>query len=312
MTAPRSAPERQTPSRRSPLRFRSEVLAAIRAFFSTNGYLEVETPIRIPAPAPEAHIDAVAADGWFLQPSPELCMKRLLAAGFDRIFQICKCFRRGERGDRHLTEFTMLEWYTAGTDYREMMAITESLVRSVAAAVGMGASLACGGHAIDLETPWERLSVAAAFSRYADVSLAEALEGDRFDEVIALEIEPRLGFGRPLFLYDYPAASGALARLKTDDPSVAERFELYIAGMELCNAFTELTDPAAQRARFETEAAARRRAGRPPYPSPEPFLEALAHMPPSSGNALGVDRLVMLLSDTPTIDGVVAFSPESL
>lgn len=294
------------------LRFRARILSAIRGFFSARGYLEVETPIRIPAPAPEAHIDAVPSGSWFLQTSPELCMKRLLAAGCERIFQICKCFRREERGSRHLTEFTMLEWYRAGSDYFQMMDETESMIRSAADAAGKGARLSYAGHDVNLEGPWDRMRVSEAFDRYAAVSMENSLETDRFDEVIALEIEPRLGFRRPLFLYDYPKASGALARLKAGDPTVAERFELYIAGMELCNAFTELTDPAAQRRRFEKEEALRRRAGRDPYPSPEPFLEALAHMPAAGGNALGVDRLVMLLADAAAIDEVVAFTPESL
>ncbi len=294
------------------LHFRATILTAIRAFFSTRGYLEVETPIRIPAPAPEACIDAIPSEEWFLQTSPELCMKRLLAAGFARIFQICKCFRREERGRRHLTEFTMLEWYAAGSDYFDMMDETASLIRSVAETAGARGRLSYQGHVVDLAGPWDRMTVAEAFARYGALSLERSLEVDRFDEVIALEIEPRLGFRRPLFLYDYPAASGALARLKGDDPTVAERFELYIAGMELCNAFTELTDPAAQRIRFEKEEALRRRAGRTPYPSPEPFLEALPHMPGSGGNALGVDRLIMLLADADAIDRVVAFTPESL
>lgn len=302
----------QAISPRETLRFRARILSAIRGFFSARDYLEVETPIRIPAPAPEAHIDAVPSGSWFLQTSPELCMKRLLAAGCERIFQICKCFRREERGRRHLTEFTLLEWYRAGSDYFRMMDETEAMIRSAADAAGKGARLTYAGREVDLEGPWDRMRVAEAFERYAAVTMEKSLETDRFDEVIALEIEPRLGFQRPLFLYDYPEASGALARLRADDPTVAERFELYIAGMELCNAFTELTDPAVQRQRFEKQEALRRRAGRAPYPSPEPFLEALAHMPAAGGNALGVDRLVMLLADAGTIDEVVAFTPESL
>lgn len=299
-------------SHQGSLRLRADLLSAVRSFFSARGYLEVETPIRIPAPAPEAHIDALSSEGWFLQTSPELCMKRLLAAGFERIFQICKCFRREERGERHLVEFTMLEWYAANTDYHHMMAETESLIRSVAGAVGNGPRLSYQGHPLRLEAPWDRITVAEAFDRYAPLSMDRALETGRFDEVMALEIEPRLGFERPLFIRDYPAASGSLARLRKDDPTVAERFELYIAGLELCNAFTELTDPVEQRARFEAEEQRRRHAGCTPYPSPEPFLEALAHMPPASGNALGIDRLAMLLADAGAIDQVVAFTPESL
>lgn len=294
------------------LRFRADVLTAIRTFFTNRGYLEVETPIRIPAPAPEAHINALASEDWFLQTSPELCMKRLLAAGFERIFQICKCFRRDERGHRHLIEFTMLEWYAAEADYFDMMNDTAALIRFVAAALGKGNRLVYGDQEIDLAGDWDRLTVAEAFDRLASVSMEQSLKTGMFDKIMALEIEPRLGLEQPVFLYDYPAALGALARLRADDPTVAERFELYIAGMELCNAFSELTDPAIQRARFEAEETLRRKSGQQPYPSPEPFLEALAHLPDSGGNALGVDRLVMVLSNAETIDQVVAFAPEAL
>ncbi|MFW5854694.1 MAG: EF-P lysine aminoacylase EpmA [Thermodesulfobacteriota bacterium] len=291
---------------------RARILQAVRAFFYARGYLEVDTPIRLPGPAPEAHIDAVASEDWYLQTSPELCMKRLLAAGHPRIFQICKCFRKGERGERHLTEFTLLEWYTAGVEYIHMMAQCEDLIRWAARKAGHGDRLRYGDETIDLCTPWLRMTVREAFERFSPIPLDEALAADRFDEIIALEIEPRLEKRKPVFLYDYPAAAGALARLKPSDPTVAERFELYIAGIELCNAFSELIDPQEQRTRFEAELANRRKTGRPVYPLPEKFLEALPHMPEAAGNALGLDRLVMLLTDAPNIDRVVAFPPEAL
>ncbi|MFP4348246.1 MAG: EF-P lysine aminoacylase EpmA [Desulfococcaceae bacterium] len=291
---------------------RARILQAVRAFFYARGYLEVDTPIRLPGPAPEAHIDAVASEDWYLQTSPELCMKRLLAAGHPRIFQICKCFRKGERGERHLTEFTLLEWYTAGVEYIHMMAQCEDLIRWAARKAGHGDRLRYGDETIDLCTPWLRMTVREAFERFSPISLDEALAADRFDEIIALEIEPCLEKKKPVFLYDYPAAAGALARLKPSDPTVAERFELYIAGIELCNAFSELIDPQEQRTRFEAELANRRKTGRPVYPLPEKFLEALPHMPEAAGNALGLDRLVMLLTDAPNIDRVVAFPPEAL
>lgn len=294
------------------LRLRARILSAVRDFFAGREYLEVETPNRIPAPAPEAHIDAIPTGDWWLHTSPELCMKRLLARGLPRIFQLGKCWRGGERGDRHLEEFTLLEWYTAGEDYRQMMAQTEALIRHVAGALGSGDTLLYRGDAVDLRPNWPGLTVAEAFDRYADVSVDEALAQGRFDEIIALTIEPRLDRRRPVFLCDYPAACGALARLKPDNPTVAERFELYIAGMELCNAFTELTDPEEQRRRFVEESQVRRAAGKPVYPLPERFLYDLAHMPPATGNALGVDRLVMLFANAVAIDEVVAFTPEAL
>jgi lysyl-tRNA synthetase class 2 len=297
---------------RANLNRRAAVLAAVRAFFAAQGYLEVETPNRIPAPAPEAHIEAQPAGAWYLHTSPELCMKRLLAAGFARIYQICKCYRQGERGRRHLPEMTMLEWYAAGCDYTHLMAQCEELIPHVAQALGLPSRLAYQGQAIDLTPPWPRLSIDEAFWRHGGCSAAEALASGRFDEIMGLVIEPRLGWEQPVFLCDYPAACGALARLKPGRPEVAERFELYIGGLELCNGFSELTDAAEQRRRFAAETDQRRAAGKPIYPSPEPFLAALQDMPAAAGNALGIDRLVMLLTDAESIDQVAAFTPEEL
>jgi lysyl-tRNA synthetase class 2 len=151
-----------------------------------------------------------------------------------------------------------------------------------------------------------------AFERLAGVTVEKALNDNRFDEVLALGVEPQQGRERPVFLYDYPAACGALARLKLPERRLAERFELYIGGLELCNAFTELVDPAEQRLRFEWEQQQRRRGGRAVYPMPEKFLHALGDMPAAAGNALGLDRLVMLFTDSGAIDDVVAFTPEEL
>jgi elongation factor P--(R)-beta-lysine ligase len=304
-------PFRQTAIRDN-LVLRADIMDAIRRFFRTRKYLEVATPVRIPAPAPEAHIDAQPSGRWYLQTSPELAMKRMLAAGYEKIFQICPCFRQKERGGRHLPELTLLEWYTAGAEYTAMMAQTEALIRSVAKGLGRADTLFFRGERIDLAPRWPRISVTEAFSKYGGTTVENALDSDRFDEIMGVEIEPRLGFDRPVFLTDYPAACGALARKKPDDPSVAERFELYIGGLELCNAFSELTDPAEQRIRFETENRMRGHRGQASYPMPEPFLDALARMPEAAGNALGIDRLVMLFADTDCIDDVVAFTPEEM
>ena len=279
------------------LRLRARMIRVIRRFFLDQDFLEVETPLRIPAPAPESHIDAVASGEWFLQPSPELCMKRLLAAGYPRIFQICKCFRAGERGDRHLPEFTMLEWYREGTDYRTLMDDCEALITLVARELGIDGIFSRQGREIRLGIPWERITVREAFRRYATMTAAEALRTDRFDEILACEVEPHLGMGSPVFLYEYPAELGALARVKEGDPGIAERFELYCAGLELANAFSELTDAEEQRRRFEEASRDRRLNGSSLYPMPERFLAALPQMSPSAGIALGVDRLAMLLAD---------------
>jgi len=298
--------------RRTALLARAEIIQQIRRIFIEGGYLEVETPLRIPAPAPEAHIDAVPAHGWFLHTSPELCMKRLLAAGYERVFQLCRCWRDAERGRFHLPEFTMLEWYRTGTDYMGLMEDCEALVRGVAAAIGLGNGITYRGRKIDASGRWERISVREAYRRFGGMSMETAMEQDRFDEVMVNEIEPMLGLERPAFLYDYPAERGALARLKEEDRSVAERFELYIGGVEIANAFSELVNAGEQQIRFTQEAAFRESAGKAPYPFPAKFIAELPHMPTAAGIALGIDRLIMVLLDKGAIDEVVAFSPEDL
>jgi lysyl-tRNA synthetase class 2 len=291
---------------------RAQIIQAVRSFFIDNDYLEIETPIRIPAPAPEVHIEAEASGDWFLHTSPELCMKRLLAAGYPRIFQICRCFRQKERGRMHLPEMTMLEWYGAGNNYFDMMDQCEKMIRFAARRAGFEDYLVYQGKSIDLKAPWSRMSVTDAFDRFASVSMETAVLQDRFDEMMIIDIEPNIGHKKPLFLYDYPAVGASLARLKPENSSLAERFELYICGMELCNAFTELTDPVEQRIRFENEQKIRSESGKQVYPLPEKFLESLQLMPEASGVALGIDRLVMLFANTKSIDDVVAFTPEEL
>jgi len=291
---------------------RAALLQKTREFFVQRGFLEVETPLRIPAPLPEAHIEVVPSDGWVLQPSPELCMMRLRAAGCERIFQIGTCFRKAERGRRLLPEMTLLEWYGVGQTYVDLMACCEDLIRHIADGLGTGGRLSYQGLSVDLSLPWERLTVNEACRRFASVPMEQALARGRFDEAMGLEIEPCLGKRRPVFLVAYPAEKASLARLKPSDPTVAERFELYIGGLEVCNGFSELNDAAEQRRRFAAERERLLAAGRTPYPLPEKFLEALARLPACAGNALGVDRLAMLFCDSAVIDDVVAFAPEDL
>lgn len=298
--------------KKTALQLRSRIIQSIRRFFLEGDFLEVETPCRIPAPAPESHIDAVASGDWFLQTSPELCMKRLLAAGYPRIFQICRCFREKERGGRHLPEFTMLEWYRAGGDYGSLMEDCEALFRSVCRELFARERFTYGGNEIELGSPWPRVSVGEAFLQYAGTSMHEALKAGTFNELMAFSIEPQLGNGRPVFLYDYPVELGALARAKQSDPAVAERFELYISGIELVNAFSELIDAAEQRTRFEKEMSVRAASGKTVYPFPRKFIDCLENMPQSAGAALGLDRLVMLFADKAEIDDVVAFTSEEL
>ena len=267
---------------------RARVLRQVRAFFDARGFTEVETPVRIPAPAPEPHIDCPPSGDWFLRASPELQMKKLLAAGMERIYQIGPCFREGEKGSRHNPEFTMLEWYRANADYNDIAVDMEALVGEVLRTTGTTGILP-----VATSTPFTRITVREAYLRWAGWDPVEAWDQDRFDFDMATKIEPNLPKG-PLFLMDYPAPAASLARLKADDPRVAERWELYVDGLELANAFTELTDPVEQRRRFESARAERRALGEADYPLDEEFLDALARMPPSGGVALGVDRLVML------------------
>jgi len=298
--------------RKKALQQRANILQAVRYFFIVQGFFEVETPHRIPAPAPESYIDAIPSGPWFLHTSPELCMKRMLAAGYEKIFQICRCWREGERGSQHIPEFTLLEWYHSRSDYRVLMEECAALIQIVASKVGVGERIIFRNQAIDLTSPWERILVRQAFREYAKTAMEETLKNGQFDEIMIRDIEPRLGIRKPTFIYDYPAQRGALARLSPEDKTVAERFELYVGGLELANGFSELVDPEEQRRRFESENENRRGMGKSVYAMPEKFLEELREMPPSAGIALGIDRLVMIFLDAPSIDEVVAFTPEEL
>ena len=323
-------------------RARAKLSAAVRAALGALGYEEVETPSLVPAPGMEPHIQAFEApfvpEGGgaqrplFLHTSPEYAMKRLLAAGLPRIFQLARVFRNGEVSRTHNPEFTMLELYRAGTDYAGVMEDLERLVEACARALSPDgeARAARGGRALDLAAPFERLTVAEAFRRHAGIDLpacggdaarlaAAARQaghdpgppGEAFDDVffrIMLDaVEPRIGLDRPTYLVDWPAPMAALSRVKRDDPAVAERFELYAGGLELANGFTELTDPAEQRRRLVDEQAQRRRLGHRVYPLDERFLEALGRMPDAGGVAVGLDRLLMLLAGAEAIEDVLLF-----
>ncbi|MFP5213340.1 MAG: EF-P lysine aminoacylase EpmA, partial [Acidobacteriota bacterium] len=302
-------------AKRPALDLRGEIVRAVREFFRQEGFLEVQTPLLTPSPAPEPHIEAVPADeGRFLITSPELYMKRLLAAGYEKIFQISPAFRRGERGRLHHPEFTILEWYRLHADYKQLQEDCQRLIRfackTVARAPGDG--WANRGHRLEPEGDWECYTVKEAFLKFAGWAPDASVDQDRFDVDMVEKVEPRLGFPRPCILQDYPANQAALARLKPGDGSVAERFELYWAGVELANGFSELTDASEQRMRFEEAREMQKRMGRIPYPSPEAFLESLDHLSPCAGIALGLDRLVMLLAGADSLDEVVAFPPSLL
>jgi lysyl-tRNA synthetase class 2 len=294
------------------LKARARVLADVRNFFDARGFLEVETPLVVPSPGLDVHLDAMRVatqDGErFLITSPEYQMKRLLAAGFGPIYQLAKCFRNDELGERHQPEFTMLEWYRPFAGVDDVMADTEALVAHLALQVHGSLCVPTAFGTVDVTPPWPRLSVREAFARFAGKRLDDLLEDEAsVFEVLVTQVEPRLAELGAVMLCDYPISMASLARPRPGDPAVAERFEAYVAGIELCNGFGELTDSGEQRARLLRDQAARNLRGLPVYPLDERFLGALEDgMPESGGNALGIDRLIMLLLGASHIEDVLA------
>jgi len=299
------------------LRQRSNLLQAIRSFFLERDYIEVDTPLRLPVLIPESNLIPFSSEDCYLHTSPELCMKRLLARGCTRIFQICHCFRKEEHGRLHQSEFTMLEWYHKGWDYFDLMQQCEALICTLGRQLSHGSAssplqyLSWRDCRVALTPPWNRLTVTEAFQRYAGRDVGAVLRAGNFDEILVTEIEPHLGRERPVFLHDFPVELGSLARRSRQNPAVAERFELYIAGVELANGFSELVDPLEQRHRFALEQATLRAAGREVL-LPEKFLAELRLVGETAGIALGVDRLCMLLMGSPDIATVTPFIFEEL
>jgi lysyl-tRNA synthetase class 2 len=325
--------------RRPYLIARGRIVAALRGWFAAEDFVEVETPALQVSPGNETHLHAFATmltgpDGVgttrYLRTSPEFACKKLLAAGEARIVEFARVWRNRERGALHHPEFTLLEWYRARAPYAALMEDCAALLAEVAKAVGTTRFTYRDRAANPFAEP-ERLTVAAAFTCFAGIDLLATLaagEGDRdrlaaaaiaagvqvaaddtwgdvFSRVLVERIEPNLGLGRPTILDEYPTAMAALARPAAHDPRVAERFELYVCGIELANGFGELTDPAEQRKRFEREMADKERRYGERHPIDEDFLAALAAMPPASGIALGLDRLVMLATGAPRIEHVL-------
>jgi len=309
------------------LGLRAALLAAIRRFFCERDFIEVETPTIVPSPGLDVHLSAFEVRdpkgepiGW-LATSPEYQMKRLLSAGAQRIFQLCRSYRGEEQGRHHEREFTMLEWYRANATSDDVIRDTEELLAFVASALAVkGDSPLFQGHDLTpgkrglspFSAPWERMTVDDALQFYANVTL-ESLADDeeRFFRVWAEEVQPRLGNERPVIVTDWPASMASLARLKPN--GMADRFEAFFRGVELCNGFGELTDAAEQRRRFERDRSERLAAGLPAYPIDVRFLADLERgMPESGGNALGVDRLLMLLVGAESIQAVMPFPEERL
>ncbi len=341
LTAPTPwwSPERHR-DRRPRLLARGRIKAALRAWFEAGGFTEVEAAALQVSPGNEAHLHAFATElvgpggetaRLYLHTSPEFACKRLLAAGESAIFDFARVWRNRERGPLHHPEFTMLEWYRAGAPYEALMDDCAALLALAADTVAAPA-LTWRGRRCDPRLPPERITVAEAFERHARIDLlatmapdgatdreamaaaarsvgervdAEDTWADLFSRLIAGRVEPHLGQGRATILYDYPVAEAALARRSPRDPRVAERFELYACGVELANAFGELTDPQEQRRRFNAEMAEMARVYGSSYPLDEDFLAALAHMPEASGCALGFDRLVMLAVGAEHIEQVL-------
>ncbi len=300
------------------LQARARALSAVRAYFAEHAFLEVETPWRVPAPGVDLHLDAIPAAGGHLITSPELHMKRLLVGGLPRIFQLARASRLDEHGALHEPEFGMLEWYRAFEGLEAVLADTEQLLRAVAHSVSGSLRLfGPTGTIYELELPFPRVTVREAFREHAGIADAVDLslsDEARYFELLVSQVEPGLAREpRPVFLWQYPANQAALARLSPSDASVAERFELYVGGVELCNGFDELTDAREQRVRFEQDSARRAAEGRPLYPLDERFLAALeAGMPRAGGNALGFDRLLMLATGARAIGDVIAFPARSI
>jgi elongation factor P--(R)-beta-lysine ligase len=328
--------------RRPFLLARGAITAAVRGFFAEQGFVEVETSVLQVSPGNETHLHApmteiMRPDGSrakrYLRTSPEFACKKLLTAGEQRIFELARVFRDRERGDLHLPEFTMLEWYRAGAPYDAIMADCIVVIARAAQATGIG-QFSFRGRTADPFAEPELLTVAYAFEHFAGIDLLSTIfgsEGDRdalaaaagpkvrvteddtwsdiFSKVLVEHVEPHLGQGRLTILFEYPSPEAALARVKADDPRVAERFEVYACGVELANGFGELTDAEEQRRRFQLSMAEKQRRYGEAYPLDEDFLAAVGEMPEASGVALGFDRLVMLASGAPRIDQVVWTPP---
>ncbi len=328
--------------RRERLAARGRVLAAVRSFFAAQEFVEVDTPALQVSPGLEPHLRAFATDLYdpragrsvrrYLHASPEFAMKKLLVAGMPRIWQLAHAFRDGERSATHHPEFSMLEWYRAGAGWRDLVPDCIGLLRAGQKAAGAH-TLSWLGKTADAEAPWHEIAVADAFGQYSGIDIlatapdplapdlalltAEARRigiephpGDDWEtlyfRIFLDRIEPNLGIGAPVILYDFPASMAALSRRNPADPRVAERFELYVCGLELANAFGELTDPAEQRTRFRADQAKKQALYGETYPIDEDFLAALAAgLPPAAGIALGFDRLVMLATAAADIEDVL-------
>jgi lysyl-tRNA synthetase class 2 len=294
--------------------FREKVIDEIRSYFKGQGFHEVQTPILVPVPSVETNLEVFETQlrtstgkkrRAFLIMSPEYSIKKLIAAGIGSCFEITKCFRNEEEVTAlHNPEFTMLEWYRVGADYKDIMKDFEKLFIKI----NGGEKLIYQGEEYDLSLPWPRIGFEEAFGKYAGKKVDDIKDED-FYQIFFNEVEPKLRAShRPAFVYDYPVSQASLARKKPGDPRFAERWEVFLAGMELGNCFSELTDPIEQEQRFRVELTERKSLGKTEYPMDEDFIDALkAGLPDVAGIAVGVDRLIMLMADVPTIAETMFF-----
>lgn len=301
MSSPFWDKDRHT-DRRPFLAARAAIARAVREWFWAQGFTEAEPDMLTVSPGAETHIDAFEVDGRYLHTSPEFAMKKLLAAGERKLFFLGKTWRRGETGPLHAPEFTMIEWYRANAPYEEIMDDCIEIVRAAARAAG-SAMLTWRDRSCDPFTAAERISVRDAFAQLCPVRMPT--DGDAFSAALVQHVEPQLGDGALTLLTEYPISEAALARRAPHNASVAERFEIYACGVELANGFGELTDPVEQRARLVAAMDEKQKRYRKRWPLDEDFLAALAHMPPSSGVAMGFDRVVMLATGARHINDVL-------
>ncbi len=286
-------------SKKPLLIFKSRLIFFIRQYFIDKGFIEVFTPILIDAPAPEEYIEAPSCGKQFLRTSPELEMKQMLAAGYDKIFQIGSCFREGEKGRLHNPEFFMLEWYEVNSDYNDIMIFSFELLQYLSDKLKEDSKISS-----DFFASYAELKVKDAFAQFANITPEKALENSSFEEVLLDNIEPNLGNNHPLFLKDYPAKCAAFSKLKSNNE--CERWELYLKGIEIANAYTELIDPIVQRERFAEFIKTRDKTGYKKYPKAKDFLKAIDYgIPQSAGCALGIDRLIMFFTGEEQIKKVL-------
>lgn len=335
---------RAHPENISYLTKRSQIVDAIRLFFKQDGFLEIDSPLMVKSPGMEPYLEVfettlIDSDQQkkraFLLTSPEYALKKLLVAGIPKLFSICKSFRNGEGLSRkHNPEFTIMEWYRTNASYLEIMKDCENLFLAIAKSLGATTSWTYQGKEYDLTTPWERISVAEAFEKYCGIDADTLLDTEKllargkergftidsattweqiYNQFMLNDIEPHFGVNRPTIIYDFPASQASLSKKKESDPRFAERFEFYVAGIEMGNAFSELTDSAEQLRRFEIERAERASLGKTMYDIDMDYIAAIeAGLPPTGGIAVGIDRIAMFFADAPSIEDVLVFPAREL